>query len=248
MTFDPPTRILVVQNDQTCPLGGFADTFERGRVEVDVRRGFAPDDIPARASGFDGIIVLGGAMGANDGARFPWLAAVQHLIRDAAGEDVPLLGICLGMQLAAVALGGEVTANPNGRAAGLVPVGAAPDTDPLLGGLAPASAIQWNDDIVSRLPAGSSLLAASPDGTPQAIRFGPRAWGVQYHPEATAAIFRSWLDEEAAAGTVADGAAGTAASTAAWRAVDAAGEQLRVLADAVAGRFLNLCRVARAAA
>jgi len=228
----------VIQNDPTCPLGGLAGTFAQADVAVEVRRGFADDEIPSDASGFDGAIVLGGAMGANDAARFPWLSDVHHLIRDAANERVPLLGICLGMQLAAVALGGEVTRNPNGRAAGLVPVDAAPGTDPLLGGIAPASAIQWNDDIVSRLPDGSSMLTTSPDGTPQAIRFGPLAWGVQYHPEATAAIFRSWLDEEAAAGAVAD----TAAGTAAWQAVAAAGDRLLVLARAVAGQFLDLCR------
>ncbi len=235
MSPEPSTRILVIQNDPTCPLGSFTDAFERAGAAADTRRGFAGDDIPAEARGFDGVIVLGGAMGANDAARFPWLSEVQHLIRAAVRESVPLLGICLGMQLAAVALGGEVTVNPNGRAAGMVPIDPAPDADPLLGGLAAcACAIQWNDDIVSRLPPSASLLAASPDGTPQAIRFAPLVWGVQFHPEATGDIFRSWLDDEA------DSEAGRAA----WHAVAAARDQLPALAETVATRFLGLCRAA----
>lgn len=237
------TRLLVIQNDPTCPLGRFEGLFEQAGVGVDLRRGFADDEIPSDARGIDGVIVLGGAMSANDTARCSWLSPVQELIRSTVRAGVPFLGVCLGLQLAAVALGGEVVVNPNGRAAGLVPIGPAPGDDPLLGGLSPGTAaIQWNDDIVRRPPPRSAVVAASPDGTPQAIRFGPRAWGVQFHPEVTGDIFRSWLEEEASA----DGVSETA--SAAWRAVAAADDRLRALADTIARRFLSLCRAARAAA
>jgi GMP synthase (glutamine-hydrolysing) len=202
-------------------------------VTVDVRRGFAGDDIPTEVGDVAGVIVLGGAMGANDAARFTWLSAVQQLIRSAVHDEIPLLGICLGHQLAAVALGGEVGVNPHGRAAGLVPIGAMPEGDPLLGRLAPAmSAIQWNDDVVRRLPPRAEMLAASPDGTPQAIRFGSSAWGVQFHPEATADIFRSWIEEEVGEAAV--------VGAAALSAVVAVDDRLTDLADTIAGRFIDL--------
>jgi GMP synthase (glutamine-hydrolysing) len=241
VTGERSMRILVIQNDPTCPPGRFDRGFERAGVAVDLRRGFAGDDIPAEARGVDGVIVLGGAMGANDAALHSWLLPVQELIRSTVQGEVPFLGICLGMQLAAVALGGEVAINPNGRrAAGLVRVAPAPDDDPLLGRLSPGlSAIQWNDDVVRRLPPRSVVLAQSPDGTPQAIRFGPAAWGVQFHPEATPDIFRSWLDEPGA---------NAAAERAAWRAVTEADDRLQALGDVIGQRFVALCRTARPAA
>lgn len=234
------TTILVIQNDLTCPLGRLGDTFDRAGVAVDVRQGFAHDDIPVDARGVGGVIVLGGAMGANDAGRFSWLTPVQQLIRSAAADETPFLGICLGHQLAAVALGGEVAINPAGRAAGLVPIGPIPDDDPLLGHLpAGAAAIQWNDDVVTRLPDGAEVLTASPDGTPQAIRFGPAAWGVQFHPEATPGIFRSWLDEIDETG---GRASGDGTLNAAWQAVADAGDRLVALGDLVADRFLGVMR------
>ena len=55
--------------------------------------------------------------------------------------------------------------------------------------------MQWNDDIVVRLPPDATLLAATPDGIPQAMRVGRAAWGVQFHPEVDAAIVRAWAEE-----------------------------------------------------
>ena len=55
--------------------------------------------------------------------------------------------------------------------------------------------MQWNDDIVVRLPPDATLLAATPDGVPQAMRVGDAAWGVQFHPEVDAAIVTAWAEE-----------------------------------------------------
>ena len=104
-------------------------------------------------------------------------------------------GVCLGHQLAAVALGGTVDRNPSGRTIGPVPVrltGAAA-SDPLLGGFDGLPAIHYNDDVVLEPPAGATVLATLPDGRPQALRFGPAAWGVQFHPETSPEVFGAWL-------------------------------------------------------
>ena len=138
-------------------------------------------------------------MGANDDAENPWLTATKALIREGAVRRVPVLGICLGHQLCAVALGGEVVRNPRGQQIGVIPVGWTDEAaaDELFGAMAgPVRAVQWNNDIVSRLPDGAVLLAETPAGEVQAARFAPTVWGVQWHPEAGHDIIRTWVDED----------------------------------------------------
>ena len=134
-------------------------------------------------------------MGARDDAVAAWLAPTRALIADAVARGVPTLGVCLGHQLAAVALGGSVERNPSGRTIGPVPVrlSEAAASDPLLGGFDGLAAIHYNDDVVTVVPEGATVLATLPDGRPQAIRFGPRAWGVQFHPETSPEVFGAWL-------------------------------------------------------
>lgn len=214
---DRATRLVVIQNDPTCPLGLFEGAFADAGLGIEVRRGFADDEIPADTGGFAALVVLGGEMGANDDATCPWLARVKGLIRAAARTETPFLGICLGHQLAAAALGGTVGRNPSGRAIGLTPIALtdAGRTDPLLGGVPAGScAIQWNSDVVTAVPPGAEVLALCPDGTPQAVRFGRRAWGVQFHPEASSEIFDSWLSDTDE-GADSDGAAAAQAIAAA---------------------------------
>lgn len=227
--------LLVVQNDPTCPIGLFGPPLANCGLTLEVRRGYAGDPIPDDARGYRGLIVLGGEMAATDDATYPWLTPVKALIRTAVTADCPLLGICLGHQLAAAALGGRVAPNPAGRAIGLTPVTltAAGRADPLLGGLDPnARAVQWNSDVIWQLPSGADLLAISPDGSPQAARFAPRAWGVQFHPEVSAEIFRSWQDAGAS-----DEEAAAAAT-----AIAAAKDELRDTWQPLAARFAQLCR------
>src|SRR5947208_16046333 len=108
------------------------------------------------------MVVMGGAMGANDDETHPWLAPVKELIRQGATGGVPTLGICLGHQLAAVALGGEVRPNPRGRQFGLFDVGWEPEAhlDPLFAPVATARrAVQWNDDVVTQMPDRARVMA-----------------------------------------------------------------------------------------
>jgi GMP synthase (glutamine-hydrolysing) len=191
-----PPRILVVQHEDDCPPAWFGEWLVAAGLTLDVRRGHRGDEIPRDLDGSDALIVLGGEMGAYDDDAHPWLPATKSLIGTVVREGAPFLGVCLGQQLAAVALGGEVMVNPAGQALGLTPFAptAAGATDDLLSVVRlGAAAVQWNRDIVSRLPEGATALATSPDGTHQAIRFGPSAWGVQFHPEVSPVVFESWV-------------------------------------------------------
>lgn len=228
-----PLRLLAIQNDPTCPTGLFGPVLTGEGLSVETARAFAGEPVPADTSDLAGLLVLGGEMGATDDAECPWLPEVKALIRAAVAAGTPFLGICLGHQLAAEALGGRVQRNPQGRAVGLGPVSrnAEGRADPLLGGVPDgARAVAWNSDIVTSLPPGAVLLGNCADGSPQSVRFGKVAWGVQFHPELTPEIFRSWLETD-------DPKAEAAAV-----AVDAVGRELVSTWSPLAGRFAGICR------
>jgi GMP synthase (glutamine-hydrolysing) len=195
-------RILVVQHEDDCPPALLGGWLVDAGCDLDVRRPYAGSVLPS-LEGYDGLLVLGGPMGANDDARHAWLGPTKQLVRDAVASGVPTLGICLGHQLVASALGATVTRNPAGQQLGLLEVGwtAEAATDELYGPLAEAPAaargVHWNDDVVLELPPGAVLLATAPAGEVQAVRFAPLAWGLQLHPEVDRAILEPWARDDA---------------------------------------------------
>jgi len=132
-------------------------------------------------------------MGATDDDQFPWLRAERAWIRAAVGGGRAFLGVCLGAQLLALALGGR------GMAGKTPEVGVAPVTftaqareDPLFGALPDTlAALHWHADTFS-LPPGAVLLAGSTRYPHQVFRWGPAAWGIQCHFEAGADQARAW--------------------------------------------------------
>lgn len=189
-------RILVVEHEAKCPPALLGRWLEDAGATLEVCRPYAGDVLPETLDGYDGLLVLGGSMGAYDGAGHAWLDPLKQLIRSA---TVPVLGVCLGHQLVAVAYGGEVGVNPRGQQLGLLDVGwtAEAGTDALVGDLATSRrGLQWNDDIVTGLPDGAALLAATSVGEPQVVRFSAYAWGVQLHPEVDEGIVRAWADSD----------------------------------------------------
>jgi GMP synthase (glutamine-hydrolysing) len=194
-----PKPVLVVEHEAQCPPGWVGEWLaETGRA-LDVRRPYRGEDLPGHLDGHGGLLVLGGSMDASSDERHRWLVRVKQLLREAAAERVPTLGICLGHQLAAVALGGAVHPNPRGQQIGVLDVGWAPAAvdDPLLGQVSDARrAVQWNNDVVSVMPPGADVLARAATGEVQAARFAPTVWGVQWHPEAGEEIVKAWADND----------------------------------------------------
>jgi GMP synthase (glutamine-hydrolysing) len=194
--------LLVVEHEKECPPAHLGRWLTEAGAELAVRRPYLGEPLPDLAA-YDGLVVLGGSMAADDDALHAWIGPTKELLRSAVADGVPTLGICLGHQLLASALGGRVTANPSGQRLGLVEIGwtdAAGD-DPLLGGLVDGSSrrgVHWNHDIVIHPPPGAELLAATPAGEVQALRYGPRAWGVQWHPEVDVPVLVSWAEGDRA--------------------------------------------------
>jgi GMP synthase (glutamine-hydrolysing) len=184
-------------------------------------------------------------MGAHDDADFDWLTDVKALVRSAVDDGTPVLGVCLGHQLVAVALGGEVAPAERGQQIGVLQAGwtAEAAADRLFEAvvtLGDAPAVQWNNDVVTRLPEGAVVLARTPHDELQAVRFAPSVWGVQWHPEAGEEIIRPWADHDR------DDAVERGVDVDAYVAdVVAARDRSRSTWRVLADRFAALCREAR---
>jgi GMP synthase (glutamine-hydrolysing) len=193
-------RILVIEHEDDDPPAHFGAWLEDAGCEIVMSRPWAGDRLPHSLGGYNALLVLGGWMSAHHDEEIDWLAGVRELFRQAARDGVPALGICLGHQLAAVALGGEVGRNPRGLQLGLIEVGwaAAAGADPLFGDLAtPRRCTQWNYDVVTGLPKGAVELARASSGELQAARFASTVWGIQGHPEVDEPLVRRWARDDA---------------------------------------------------
>lgn len=143
--------------------------------------------LPPDLDDVDGIVSLGGPMNVDEQTQHPWLAGEMNLIRQAHEAQLPVVGVCLGAQLIAVALGGEVKpmATPE---VGYHPVTLAfpGTTDPMMSGI-PWNCTQFHlhGQEVTKLPPGATPLAASKVSKNQAFRVGMTTYGFQYHFEWT---------------------------------------------------------------
>lgn len=173
------SRVAVLQHEPQTGLGIFPGLLGKAGVDYEVLETGGTAPLP-NVAWFDGAIVLGGSLGAHE----PSLLEAERWIRAAVQRDTPLLGICLGGQLLARALGGLVERGPRPEV-GIVDVFLtdAAKRDPLFGDLPGRfPAFAWHADAFS-LPRGAVPLAGSIAYEHQAFRFGASAYGLQFHPE-----------------------------------------------------------------
>ena len=151
--------------------------------------------VPARIAEAAGLIFMGGPMSAND--DLPYFRAELALIEQAAKSGTPVLGVCLGAQLIAKALGARVYRN-HVQEIGWFPVRWTPAAarDPLFAGLsAPETVFHWHGETFD-LPAGAEWLARSEACAHQAFRAGASVYGLQFHLEVTPEMIADWLTQE----------------------------------------------------
>jgi GMP synthase (glutamine-hydrolysing) len=182
----------IVQNDPEVPPGTIAENLDALGIMYFVHHPYSGDPLP-EVRDVSALIVMGGAMGANDDLRHPFLYDLKIFIRQVVSAGIPCLGICLGGQLLATALGARVESN-RWEELGSLPVAltAAGCSDELFAGMpVEFETFQWHHDSFD-IPVGGVLLASSSACINQAFRVGSAAWGIQFHPEVTEQIIRDW--------------------------------------------------------
>lgn len=187
-------RILIFQHGDYCPPGTISDHLAADGLKPAIVALDHGDTIP-ELSQFDVLMVMGGAMDVWQEEANPWLVPEKAAIRTWVRElDRPYLGVCLGHQLLADALGGEVkvAARPE---VGLLDIelNEAGRQHALFAGFgAGKRAVQWHGAEVVKPPPGSTVLASTPDCPVTAFGVGSSAFGIQYHVEATDQSIEEW--------------------------------------------------------
>jgi GMP synthase (glutamine-hydrolysing) len=189
--------ILVVRHEPFEHLGHFAEILKQKQIPFfykDLGEVLALGAGALDAGALDachGVSLMGGPQSAN--GSLPGLLAELKLIEQAVVAETPVLGICLGAQLIAKALGARVYGNPE-KEIGWAPVyfTEAAARDPVFAGFdSPSTLFHWHADTFD-LPAGAQWLAYSDKCLHQAFRFGPSVYGVQFHPEITPEMIVDW--------------------------------------------------------
>jgi GMP synthase (glutamine-hydrolysing) len=187
-------RILVVQNDEISPLAyleGPLETYGADTPHVHPLRG---ERLPPDDESFDGFIVLGGDMHAENDEDFPYLKDVVALILKFHHAQKPVLGICLGAQLIARAFGARVHRHQHSEC-GLYEIRKTTEgrADPLIGELAdPVHLIAYHDDYFE-IPMDGVRLMESDTNPNQSLIVGDTTYGFQMHLEASGELMGHWL-------------------------------------------------------
>lgn len=184
-------RLLVFQHIAVEHPGSFREMMAADGITWDTVALDEGQPIPSMQD-YAGLLVMGGPMDVWQEDQYPWLALEKQAIREWIGTGRPFLGVCLGHQLLADALGGRVGPMPAPEV-GIVEVMLADPADGLFTGLPSAFAsLQWHGAAVDAPPPGAVVTASNSACSVQAMRVGSGAWGIQFHVEVTSQTVREW--------------------------------------------------------
>jgi len=175
-------NVHVLQHVSFEGLGSIATWLETRQAKISYTQFFEAPHLP-NPNSINMIIIMGGPMSANDEDRLPWLAHEKQFIRDAVIRGIPILGICLGAQLIASAMGARVYPNAV-KEIGWFPIRAVPTPVEHLRLPEEFIAFHWHGETFD-LPAGAVHLAKSDGCENQAFQLNRNVIGLQFHLEAT---------------------------------------------------------------
>lgn len=187
--------ILAIQNDPTDPPHLVGRWLMEIGFEIKILRAYTGEVVPTKVpDDVCALLPLGGSMGANDDEELPWLADEKKLLADAVASDIPIFAICLGAQLLATALDGEVSRAQVGEI-GIYRINRNSISDSIFNFGESAISAQWHEDKISKLPTGAVNLASSELCENQIYRIGKATYAVQFHPEIDSGIIKLWEDD-----------------------------------------------------
>ena len=184
-------KLVVLHHLDKTLLGGAGDPLRAAGLELDERDLKRGDPLP-QVGEADAILSLGGDQSVREIERYDYLVAEAELLREEAERGTPILGVCLGGQMLAHALGGSVARLPSRIVewAAVRKLPAAAD-DPVIGPLPETvRALHWNEDGFT-VPDGAVELLSRATEAGEAFRW-KNAWGIQFHPEADDEILGGW--------------------------------------------------------
>lgn len=186
------TEVVAIRHVAFEDLGSFEQVLRERGIEVtyvDAGQGRLLEQVERRSPRL--LVVLGGPIGAGETDAYPFLAEELTLIRDRLSREEPVLGICLGAQLIAAALGAKVyPAEAKEIGWGPLELSDAGAASPVAELTTPV--LHWHGDTFE-LPTGATHLASTPVCRNQAFAIGRSALGLQFHVEALGAAIESWL-------------------------------------------------------
>lgn len=201
LTSQRPLRVHFFQHIRDEGYGSLSDWLQRQGADVSATAFFdsPPDQVPElpRVEHIDLLIIMGGAMSVNDEAQYRWLIDEKQYIHKYIQTGKPVVGLCLGGQLIASALGASVHRNAH-KEIGWWPIHAVDHVQPevrLFDFPSQMIPLSWHGDTFE-LPEGAILLADSPATRHQAFQYGQTVLGFQFHPESTPQNLRLFLDDE----------------------------------------------------
>ena len=186
-------RFLVVQNNAETPIGLVGDTILKNGGVLETTMPEFGGYLPESPEGYDGLVILGGEMSANDDLRCRHFLPLLDLIRCFEERDRPVIGLCLGAQLIARAYGANVYRHSHVEF-GYMPVTRTEEgrNDPLAGRLlSEPVCLQFHEDTFD-MPDRAVRLFAGAGCENQAFRLGSKIYGFQFHLEAPDFVARSW--------------------------------------------------------
>lgn len=189
-----PPLVLVLQHVPCETPGVIGEVLSAESISTEIVRIFEGKKVPDELEEAAGIVIMGGPMGVYEQNRHPFLRQEIRLIEEALKKEKPILGICLGSQLLASALGARVKPGKQ-KEIGWYPVRLAKSakTDPLWSGANDSfTAYHWHGDVFE-LPRGAVSLASSALTQCQAFRYGKNAYGFLFHMEVTEKIIRDMV-------------------------------------------------------